>query len=394
MSSFDSIASRYDVVIVGARAAGAATAMLLARQGLRVLAVDRGRHGSDTLSTHALMRGGVLQLARWGLLERVRAAGTPRVTRTTFHYGETAVAVDIQPKDGVDGLYAPRRTVLDAILVDAAVEAGAEVVHGVRMNRLLRGLGGQVQGVEIEAADGRTRRVRAARVVGADGVRSRVAREVGARTERSARVTGGVVYGYWSGLDADGYNWHFSPGVAAGVIPTNDGTVCVFASMPSRRFLDEIRWDLATGYRRVLEEVSPSLAERVGGARKVENLRGFPGELGFLRQAWGPGWALVGDAGYFKDPITAHGITDALRDAELLACAIAVGTEGALFEYQQRRDALSLDLFEVTEKIAGYDWTLEEVQQLHRAFSDSMKGEMQALRALHCTPLQPARRSA
>jgi len=394
MSSFDSIASRYDVVIVGARAAGAATAMLLAHQGLRVLAVDRGRHGADTLSTHALMRGGVLQLARWGLLDRVRAAGTPRVTRTTFHYGETSVPVDVKPKDGVDGLYAPRRTVLDAILVDAAVEAGAEVHHGVRMNGLLRGLAGQVQGVELESADGETRRVRATWVVGADGVRSRVAREAGARTERRARVTGGVVYGYWRGLDADGYHWHFAPGVAAGVIPTNDGAACVFASMPSQRFLDEIRWDLAAGYQRVLEEVSPALAGRVAGAQKLESLRGFPGELGYFRQAWGPGWALVGDAGYFKDPITAHGITDALRDAELLACALAVGTESALFEYQQRRDALSSELFEVTERIAGYDWTLDEVQQLHRSFSESMKGEMQALLALHCTPLEAPRRSA
>jgi len=394
MSSLDSLAPRYDVVVVGARAAGAATAMLLARQGLRVLAVDRGRYGADTLSTHALMRGGVLQLHRWGLLDRVRDAGTPRVSRTTFHYGEEAFPVDIRAKDGIDGLYAPRRIVLDAILVDAAVAAGARVVHGVRMTQLLRGFHGRVQGVELEAPDGTARRVRATWVVGADGVRSRVAREAGARTERVARAASGVVYGYTTGLDLDGYHWHYAPGVSAGVIPTNDGSACIFAAMPARRFLDEVRWDLAAGYDRVLEEVSPSLAASVRRGRRLESLRGFPGEPGHLRQAWGPGWALVGDAGYFKDPITAHGITDALRDAELLACAIGAGTEGALFEYQQRRDELSTDLFAVTERIASYDWTLEQVQELHRSLSDAMKGEVRALLALDCATGEPSRRSA
>ena len=109
----------YDAVIVGARAAGAATAMLLARAGLRVLVVDRSRYGADTLSTHALMRGGVLQLHRWGLLDRVVDAGTPPIRHTTFHYATTSI-ITIKPSHGVDALYAPRRTLLDPVLVDAA----------------------------------------------------------------------------------------------------------------------------------------------------------------------------------------------------------------------------------------------------------------------------------
>src|SRR5580765_1213789 len=123
--------SRYDVVVVGARPAGAATAMLLARAGLRVLVVDRGRYGTDTLSTHALMRGGVLQLHRWGVLDAVVGAGTPPVRRTTFRYGGEEIVIPIKASHGVDALYAPRRTVLDRLLVDAAVEAGAEVRYGV-----------------------------------------------------------------------------------------------------------------------------------------------------------------------------------------------------------------------------------------------------------------------
>ena len=129
----------YDVVIVGARAAGAATAVLLARQGMRVLVVDRDRYGTDTLSTHALMRGGVLLLSRWGLLDQIVDAGTPAIRRTTFYYGAETVSVAIKPSPGVDALYAPRRTLLDRVLVDAAVAAGAEVRFGVTVTGL-RGL--------------------------------------------------------------------------------------------------------------------------------------------------------------------------------------------------------------------------------------------------------------
>ena len=89
---------RYNAVVVGARCAGAATAMLLARQGLSVLLVDRDRPGADTLSTLALMRAGVLQLSRWGLLDRVRAAGTPAITSTSFIYGEETITVPIKSR--------------------------------------------------------------------------------------------------------------------------------------------------------------------------------------------------------------------------------------------------------------------------------------------------------
>ena len=121
----------WDAVVVGARVAGAATALLLARAGLRVLVVDRARRGSDTLSTHALMRGGVLQLRRWGVLERVVAAGAPPVRRVTFHYGSQATPVALKPHAGVSALYAPRRTVLDAALADAAEAAGARLRFGL-----------------------------------------------------------------------------------------------------------------------------------------------------------------------------------------------------------------------------------------------------------------------
>src|SRR5262245_23530275 len=115
----DATKSRYDAVIVGARCAGAATAMLLARAGMDVLLVEQGLRGTDTLSTHALMRAGVLQLFRWGLLDAIKAAGTPPIETTTFHYGDEALDIRIKPRDGVDALYAPRRTVLDPLLADS-----------------------------------------------------------------------------------------------------------------------------------------------------------------------------------------------------------------------------------------------------------------------------------
>jgi len=149
MKSSAPIATQYDAVIVGARVAGASTALLLARAGLSVLAVDRSARGSDTTSTHALMRPGLMQLHRWGVLERIVAAGTPPIRRTTFHYGGDAVEVAIQARDGVDALYSPRRTVLDRLLADAAAEAGAQIVRNVVAGEVLREASGRVSGVRI-----------------------------------------------------------------------------------------------------------------------------------------------------------------------------------------------------------------------------------------------------
>ena len=305
----------YDVVVVGARAAGAATAHLLARSGLRVLLVDRGRYGTDTLSTHALMRGGVLQLSRWGLLDKIIAAGTPQVRRATFRYADAVVPVTIKPSHGVDALYAPRRTVLDPILVDAAAAAGAEVRFGIAVADLDRDRHGAVTGVTGRTRDGQAFRARARIVVGADGIRSTIAERAGAPFERVGTSAAAVTYGYWSGLQTDGYEWNFRPDAASGVIATNNGQACVFASASPRRIS---RGGLAP-LTQIVAESSADLAGRLAAAVPPRALRTFTGQPGHMRRSWGPGWALVGDAGYFKDPLTAHGLTDALRDAELLA---------------------------------------------------------------------------
>src|SRR5438067_182224 len=342
----------FDVVVVGARIAGAATAMLLARRGLRVALVDRSRLAADTLSTHALMRAGVLQLHRWGLLDHVRAAGTPPVHRTTFHYQDAVVPITIKPSNGVDALYAPRRTVIDPILVNAAIEAGADVRFGATVTGLTRGRGGRPDGVTGIGAGGRPFTIHARFVVGADGFRSTIASLVQAPVEHMGQHASAITYGYWTGADVDGYEWIYRPDAIAGAIPTNDGQVCVFASATPER--------IGRGGTAVVESIlrssAPDLAERLRAAQAPALTRTFPGHPGFMRKPWGQGWALVGDAGYFKDPLSTHGMTDALRDAALVARALTAILEGAeetdaLAGYQVSRDALSLPLFEVVDTI-------------------------------------------
>jgi len=379
----------YDAIVVGARAAGAATAMLLARAGLSVLAIDRGHEGADTLSTHALMRAGVLQLHRWGLLDRVRAEGTPPVRSATFHYGGDAVAVQVKPRDGVDALYAPRRTVLDPLLVRAAREAGARVEHRVTAHALLEGPGGRVRGAVLVGRDGPPVDVAAGIVIGADGLRSRVAAHAHAPVDRAGRHATATIYGHFTGLPAEGYGWFFQPGVSAGAIPTNDGRTCLFVSMPQRRYLAEFPAGIERLHRAVLAEAAPGLAAALPGARLDGKLHAYPGAPGQLRRAHGPGWALVGDAGHYTDPLSAHGLTAGLRDAELLARAVVAGTEAALAGWQGLRDGISLALLELSDRIASFEWDLDDVRRLHEALARELAAETDLVRRLDGAPAAP-----
>jgi flavin-dependent dehydrogenase len=376
---------KYDAVIVGARCAGAATALILAHAGARVLLVDKGVHGSDTLSTHALMRGAVLQLHQWGILPAIIAAGTPPVRSTTFSYRDRDVTVAIEPRFGVDALYAPRRALLDRVLVDAAAERGADVRYGVRVDHVLSDDDGCVHGI-VADTDGRRERIAADLVVGADGLYSTIAQRVAAPTIVEGKFSTGNLYSYWEGLPVEGYDWRFVSEGSTGAIPTNHGATCVFISVPSARLRAEIQGNAAAAYRRLIREVSAPFAASLDDARQVEPVRGFGGHVGFIKRATGPGWALVGDASYFKDPLTAHGITDAFRDAELLARAILKGTTAAFVDYETTRHDLSRRLFEITDEVASFTWDDSHVQTLHRAFSSEMSREVRALAALEPLP--------
>jgi 2-polyprenyl-6-methoxyphenol hydroxylase-like FAD-dependent oxidoreductase len=367
----------HDVIIVGARVAGAATAMLLARAGMRVLLLDRGRYGTDTLSTHALMRGGVFLLSRWGMLDRVVEAGTPPIRRTRFDYGADSETVIIKPSAGVEALYAPRRTVLDRVLVEAAMAAGVEIRYGAFITGLLRGASGEVVGVNGSDRDGTDFTARAQLTVGADGIRSVVAREAGAATVREGTGASAVIYGYWSELDADGYEWFYRPGHSAGVIPTNAGEACVFAGVPSHLLT---RGDLRGTYDRMLGAATDGAAGRLARARPPTRLHTWTGRPGYVRQACGPGWALVGDAGSYLDPLSTHGITDALRDAESLArCLTRRGDFGDLDEFVATRACVIDSTFDVMDRIAGYGWDLEGLRRDLLAMSSAMSMELKLM---------------
>jgi menaquinone-9 beta-reductase len=386
MNTLKGLNTRYDVIVIGARCAGAATAMLLARSGARVLVVDRQAYGSDTMSTHALMRGAVVQLNRWGLIPSINTAGTPAIRSTTFHYGNEAIQIVIKPDHGVNCLFAPRRTVLDPLLVDAAREAGAEVRHGAALSELqFAASGGRVIGASLKDADGGCITVRADIVIGADGRQSTVAQLVNAKAYVEGFNASALAFGYFEDLKQNGLHWHFAKNVAAGVIPTNSGH-CVFAAVPAQRFSTTFRGDVMRGFLRILETNSPSLRANIDRAKLIGRLRGFGGATSHLRQSHGAGWALVGDAGYFKDPLTAHGITDALRDAQLLSGAIVDGSTRALEAYQHERDALSLPFLRVTDAIASFSWDLDEVKRLHAELSAVMKMEVNHIASLSQTP--------
>ena len=372
--------SRYDVIVVGARAAGAATAMLLARGGVRTLLLDRAAAGADTLSTHALMRGGVVQLARWGLLDEIIDAGTPAVRRTTFRYGEERVVISIKPAHGVDALYAPRRTLLDPVLVRASLAAGVEVHHRTAVTDVLW-RDGRVRGVRATTSDGPSVELHAPLVIGADGIRSTVARLVAAPSTRVGEHSSAVIYGYWRDLPTDGYEWNFHQDACSGVIPTNDGETCVFVGASRARIG---RGGLAQLHD-IVAGSEPELADRLRSASAPLATRRWNGSLGFIRRSHGAGWALVGDAGYFKDPISAHGLTDALRDAELLAHAVLEGREcgrslhDALAGYESLRDQLSVPLFDIVDRIAGQRWTDTEIAELLVRLSSVMADEVESL---------------
>jgi 2-polyprenyl-6-methoxyphenol hydroxylase-like FAD-dependent oxidoreductase len=335
-----------------------------------------------------MMRTGVTQLHRWGLLDRVIAAGTPAVRRTVFRYGDAATTVTLKPLGGVDALYAPRRTVLDPILVDAAGEAGADVRFGTTVTGVARATDGRVIGVEGRDQRGELLHLRAGLTIGADGLHSTVAGAVDAPLQSVASHASAFIYAHVAGVEADAYEWFYAPGVTAGLVPTNNGETCVWVGVPHDRFRAELARDIRGSFRRLLAEVSPELATRAAVALQADRLRSFPGVAGFMRHPWGPGWALVGDAGYYKDPISAHGMSDALRDAELLANAITAVQHGELSEaaamtsFHDTRDRLSHRLFKATGELASYEWDTGSVEPLLRCVSAAMTDEVEYLLAL------------
>jgi 2-polyprenyl-6-methoxyphenol hydroxylase-like FAD-dependent oxidoreductase len=347
----------FDVIIVGARCAGAPTGMLLARRGYKVLIVDRASFPSDTLSTHVIQPHGVARLARWGLLDGIVASGCPAIHTYAFHFGPLVIAGSPGTPEAKVA-YCPRRTVLDKILVDAAVASGAELREGFVVDEVVTS-DGQVTGIRGRGNHGPDVTVTAPLVVGADGRNSIVAKSASPAVYNERPTLQGGYYAYWSGVPIEGrFEIFIGEGCGAGLAPTNDGLTMIVGGWPLARYETKKR-DHEKSYRSLVEEL-PALGARVRGAR-IES-RVFGGATpNFFRKPFGHGWALVGDAGYIKDPITAQGMTDAFRDAEFLAAAIhewqsgARSFEEAMSAYQASRDAQSLPMYELTCQLAALE---------------------------------------
>ena len=359
----------YDVIIVGARCAGSPTAMLLARKGYRVLLVDRTAFPDDAISTHIIWPPGVTRLRRWGLLDAVAASGCPPIRRVSFDVGEFALVGTPPPHDGGSDTFAPRRTVLDAILVNAAAGAGAELREHFAVQDLVT-QDGRVVGIRGHRAAGTTVTESARLVVGADGVHSVVARAVGAASYDAKPPLTCWYYSYWSDFPTDGVEYYSRPGRVFGAIPTNDGRACVPVAWTRAEF-PAFRADIETNYLQTLG-LAPSFADRARRATRQERFYGTVEVPNYFRQSHGPGWALVGDAGYHKDPITAQGISDAFTAAELLVDAIDDGFAGrrpldaALADYQRQRDA-ALPMYDFTCQLAALEPPPPDMQALFGA---------------------------
>jgi len=354
----------YDAIVVGARCAGAPVAMLLARRGYRTLVVDRATFPSDTISTHVVQPMAAAALKRWGLLERLAATGCPPVETFNYDFGPFAISGSPGTADA-PAAYCPRRTVLDKLLVDAAVEAGAEIREGFVVEDVLME-GGRVAGIAGHTKRGPRVTARARVVIGADGRHSQVAEAVTPEAYNERPPLLASYYSYWSGLPMNGrFETYIRPGRGFAAAPTHNGATLVIAGWPYAEFEANKR-DVAGHFMKALD-LAPAFAERVGAAKREAPFAGVP-VPNFFRKPYGPGWALVGDAGYTKDPITAQGINDAFRDAERLAVALNQVWSGgrdfdaALRDYQQDRDKQVLSMYEFTCQLASLEPPPPELQ--------------------------------
>src|SRR5882724_2396133 len=365
----------YDAIVVGARCAGSPTALLLARKGYKVLLLDRGTFPSDMpFSNHYVHQAGSAALKRWGLLDKLAATNCPPITTNHWDYGAFALTGSPVPSDGVTTAYAPRRLKLDPVLVDGAVAAGVELREGFSVQELVFDQD-RVTGIRGHQKNGAMVTETARIVVGADGMFSTVAKAVKAEEYNSKPPLEGSWYSYWSGVKMQGWHLWLRPNKVFFAFNTNDDLTLIGVAFAARD-LPAARTDVEGSYSRAIAEHVPELADRMQSGRRETRFVGgaIPSHV---RKPYGPGWALVGDAGYQKDPCTASGITDSFGSAEWLAEAIDAGLSGrqplekALAVYEQTRNQAELPYFDLTTQLAALEPPPPEVQQLLEALREN-----------------------
>lgn len=369
---------KQDVIVVGARCAGAPTAMLLARKGYKVLLVDRSTFPSDIPHGHFIHQHGPRRLREWGLLDRVVATGCPPATTITLDTGESRLVGRDLMLDGVAAGYGPRRGALDQVLIDGAVAAGVQLREGFAAEEYVTDRD-RIIGIRgRDRAGGALVTERAIITVGADGRGSRLARTVQAPEYEVTPTLTCWWFSYWAGVVASGLELYVRPERVVFAFPTNDGLFAVFVAWPIGH-QRAVQSDLERQFMSVIDLV-PDLADRVRAGQRAERFSGAANLPNFLRRPYGPGWALVGDAGCHKDPYLALGVCDAFRDAELLVDAIDDGLAGrrplneAVEDYERRRNEATMAEFRMNLDLARFTPPPPDQQRLQAA----LRGDQEA----------------
>ncbi len=372
----------YDAIVIGARCAGSPTAMLLARRGHRVLLVDKANFPSDTMSTHLIHPPGIAALERWGMLDRLIETGCPPVERYSFDFGPASVEGSPRPIDGHARAYGPRRTILDKLLVEAAAEAGVEVREAFTVEEITAD-DGTVTGIRGHSRGGQSTVEKAKVVIGADGKHSLLAKAIKPEeyNERPSRAA--MYYAYWSDLPVSGFETTIRAENRRGwaALPTHDGLTCMPFGWPVEEFVAN-KGDIEGNLFKAVA-FAPEFEERLRGAKRESKFIGSAELPGYYRKPFGPGWALLGDAGYHKNPITAMGINDAFRDAELVAAALDDAFSGArrydegMSEYQRARDSATMPVYEFTDDFATFEPPPPGMQQLIGAMQGNQEAQDQ-----------------
>ncbi|HEY7287825.1 MAG TPA: NAD(P)/FAD-dependent oxidoreductase [Vicinamibacterales bacterium] len=361
----------YDVIVVGGRCAGAPLARLLAREGVQVLLLDRATFPSEIPHGHFIHRQGPARLKRWGLLDRI-ASVCPAVSSQLVDLGDFPLVSHDIVLDGVAWGYGPRRRLLDKIFLDAAIESGAEVREGFTVDEYLFD-DGMLTGIRGREPGGGTIQEKASIVVGADGRNSRLAKAVDADVYDDAPTVACYYFSYWSGVETQPFELYQRTRERRVIFSfrTSDDLFAVFVGAPIEE-LQAIRSNIERHFMDALD-LAPDFSQRIRAGRREERFYGASDLPNFYRKPYGPGWALVGDAGCHKDPYMALGIADALRDVDLLSAAIIDGLGGrrqidaALAEYERQRNASSATEYRQNLSAARFEPVPAEILKVRQA---------------------------